>query len=102
MVVPSRGSAPSLLRHWWRSPQVEGVVLESIDRTLCQQGVVEGGDPLGRVAISGDDGGEAGVALDEELVDFAALLAASLSARRSFLVAEQLKPASGAAAATAP
>jgi len=52
--------------------------------------------------ISGDDGGEAGVALDEELVDVAALLAASLSARRSFLVAGQLKPASGAAAATAP
>src|SRR3954447_13422626 len=54
--------------------EVEGVVLETIDGALGQQRIVEGGDPLGRVAVAGDDGGEARVALDEELVDVAALL----------------------------
>src|SRR5205814_6264146 len=35
----------------------------------------EGGDPAGRVAVAGYHRGEARVALDEELVDVAALLA---------------------------
>jgi len=38
--------------------EVEGVVLETIDGALGQERVVEGSDPLGRVAIAGDDGGE--------------------------------------------
>src|SRR6185312_6646981 len=56
--------------------QIEGVVLETIDGALGQKRVVKGADPLGRVAVAGDDGGEAGVSLDEELVDVAALVAA--------------------------
>jgi hypothetical protein len=55
--------------------EVEGVVLESVDGALGQESV-EGGNPLGGVAIAGHYGREARIALGEELVDVPALLPA--------------------------
>src|SRR5215216_2770961 len=55
--------------------EVVGVVLEAIDGTLAEQRVVEDGEPVGGVAIAGDDRSRASSALDEELVDVAALVA---------------------------
>ncbi|MDP9148430.1 MAG: hypothetical protein M3O36_00595 [Myxococcota bacterium] len=55
--------------------QIVGVVLEPVDRALGEQRVVEGGEPLGRVAIARDDGRYARVTVDEELIDISTLLA---------------------------
>jgi len=48
---------------------------EAVDGALREQGLVEGGEPLGGVAVAGDDRGCASRALDDELVDVTALVA---------------------------
>lgn len=53
--------------------QIERVVLEAVDGRLSEQRVAEDREPIGCVAIAGDDPRSAGVSLDEELVDVAAL-----------------------------
>src|SRR6516165_6992080 len=54
--------------------EVVGGVLESIDGALGEQHIIEHRQPLGSVAIAGDDHGRSTGALEEQLVDVFALL----------------------------
>ena len=51
-----------------------GVVCESVEGTLSEDGVIEEGDPFFDGAVGGEDGGAASVSFEDDLVEVAGLL----------------------------
>ena len=54
--------------------ELVGVVGESVEGALGEEGVVEEGDPFVDVSVAGDDGAGAFVAFEDEFVEVGALL----------------------------